>query len=86
MTRFFVRLLLAFAAETLCERIRPTKRYVMGGYYKVGDRPWRYREGGLWLRRPWQSLPEMRDPVTLPMMWGAVKMSGLVVYPERRGA
>ncbi len=87
MTRFLARLLLAFTAEALCERIRPTRRYVMGGYYnyKVGNRLLRHREGGVCLRRPWQSSPEIYEPVTLPTMWGAVKMPGLVVYPERRG-
>ena len=82
MTDLLLRLLLALAAEALCERIRPTERYVIGGYFRVGDGPWRYREAGVGLRRPWQAYPAMREPVTLPLGAGtSVTLQGPAVYP-----
>lgn len=84
MIRLALRLLLALLGEGLCERIRPTKRYTLGGYMKINDGPWHWRKSATILRRPWQRHPNVpMNPVSMmPLMDGTVQMQGPAVYPE----
>lgn len=82
---FLLRLALAYLAERLCERIRPTKRYAYGGWMRVNDGPWRYRRSSTVLRRPWERRPNVKastvGSVDMGLM-GTVTMQGPMVYPE----
>ena len=59
----FARLLLGLAAEALCERLRPTVRYVVSDLPEVAGQRWlRCPVGGpVRLRRPWQAMPRFPE-------------------------
>jgi len=59
----FARLLLGLAAEALCERLRPTVRYVVSDLPEVAGQRWLRCpvEDPVRLRRPWQAMPRFPE-------------------------